>query len=254
MSALYEIQLPVFEGPLDLLLQLIEREELDITTVALAHVTDQYLEHLKTLENRTAADLAGFLVVAARLLLIKSEALLPRSPGMPIEADDIGQELVDRLEAYRQYKQAAALLDERENQALRGYVRIAPTTRADPTLDLSDVSVDDLLAAVVEALGVQDGPPVEEVVKSVLVTIEEQIRCILRHLDRTGHVCFRTVLTDIRDRYEIIVTLLAMLELIKQDVLTVTQDRLFGEILMNHQAPEPSESEAVAPPPTTSQA
>ena len=87
----YQIQLPVFEGPLDLLLHLVEREELDITTVALAQVTDQYLAYLTELERRQASELAEFLVVAAKLLLIKSRALLPRPPIPSPEEEDVGE-------------------------------------------------------------------------------------------------------------------------------------------------------------------
>ena len=82
MSTAYEIRLPVFEGPLDLLLHLIEREEFDITTIALAQVTDQYMAYLAELERRQVKELTDFCVIAAKLLLIKSQALLPRPPAL----------------------------------------------------------------------------------------------------------------------------------------------------------------------------
>ncbi|MGD2144818.1 MAG: segregation/condensation protein A, partial [Anaerolineae bacterium] len=113
---LYQIQLPTFEGPLDLLLRLIEREELDVTSVALAQVTDQYLERLAELERRQPRDLADFLVVAAKLVLIKSAALLPRPsrPDAPEDAEDVGQDLVHRLRLYKRFKEIAGLLHARE--------------------------------------------------------------------------------------------------------------------------------------------
>ena len=94
----YHVRLAVFEGPLDLLLHLIEREELDITRVSLARVTDQYLEYLSALEELQVDDLTDFVVVAARLLLIKSQALLPRPPLTLLpEDEDAGDELQDML-------------------------------------------------------------------------------------------------------------------------------------------------------------
>jgi segregation and condensation protein A len=98
--------LPDFEGPLDLLLYLIEREELDITKVSLARVTGAYLEYIHVLEQLQVDQVADFLVVAAKLLLIKSEALLPRPPStQPSEEEDVGDDLVRQLLLYKQYKE-----------------------------------------------------------------------------------------------------------------------------------------------------
>src|ERR1043165_7599843 len=90
----YKVQTPVYEGPLDLLLDLIERAELDITSVSLATVTDQYLTSLKELEQLNADEISAFLVIAAKLLQIKSEALLPRPPTRGSGEEDIGRALV----------------------------------------------------------------------------------------------------------------------------------------------------------------
>src|SRR3990172_100954 len=109
----YTVRLSVYEGPLDLLLDLIERAELDITKIALAQVTDQYLAHLRQVAQRDIADLASFLVVAGRLLQIKSEALLPRPPEREPGEEDPGDALALQLILYRQFKQVAAALAER---------------------------------------------------------------------------------------------------------------------------------------------
>ena len=103
----YAVSLPVFSGPMDLLLHLIEREELDITRVALAQVTDQYLAYVRQLEQRQIADLAEFLIIAARLLLIKSEALLPRPPARQPEELDPAEELARQLREYKRFKDAS---------------------------------------------------------------------------------------------------------------------------------------------------
>lgn len=238
MSPHYQVQLPVFEGPLDLLLHFIEREELDITKVALAQVTNQYLAYLAELERREVKELADFLVVAAKLLLIKSLALLPRPPvPTPEEAGDVGDELVRQLQMYRRFKKIAAFLHEREAQGLHGYIRIAPLPRLEPQLDLGDVTLSDLLAAVQEVFEVTPAPPVGEVVAPVTVTVAEQIARIEDHLAGRRQVCFREVLSEAATRIEVIVTLLALLELIKQDRARVRQEQLFGEILIERQMP-----------------
>jgi segregation and condensation protein A len=216
MSSLYEIRLPVFEGPLDLLLHLIEREEMDVTTVALAQVTGQYLAYLAELEHRQVKELADFLVVAAKLLLIKSRSLLPRPPALTPEAQDVGDELVRQLQVYKRFKEIGALLHEREQQGWRGYVRIAPLPHLEPQLDLGDVTFHDLLAAVQEALEAIPAPPVGQVVAPITVTVAE-------------------ILSAATTRVEVIVTLLALLELIKQDQISVRQEKLFGQIIIEQQ-------------------
>jgi segregation and condensation protein A len=249
MSTHYQVRLPVFEGPMDLLLHLIEQEEFDITTVALAQITDHYLAYLAEMERRQIKDLTDFLVVAAKLLLIKSLALLPRPPSvLPSEAEDVGDELVRQLKIYKRFKEIASLLHERETQGLYSYVRVAPLPRLDPQLDLGDVMLDDLLDAVQEALDSMPVPLVGEVVTPVKVTVTDQIARIEGHLIRRSQVRFREVLSEAVTRVEVIVTLLALLELIKQDRVQVRQARLFGEIIIERQMsvdPSPADVPAI---------
>lgn len=233
----YTVQLPIFEGPLDLLLHLIERDELDITTIALAQVTDQYMAYLEMLERREVRELASFLVVAAKLLLIKSLALLPRPPTLPPEAEDVGDELVRQLQAYKRFKEIASLLEEQEKKGLHSYVRIAPAPRPEPQLDLEGVTLQDLLTVVQEALDAVPAPPAGEVITPITVTIDGQIAHIEEKLARWRRVRFRDMLSDATARVEIIVTLLAVLEMIKQDRVRVQQEQIFGEILIEPQVP-----------------
>jgi segregation and condensation protein A len=246
----YTVQLPVFEGPLDLLLHLIERDELDITTIALAQVTDQYLAHLEVLERREARELTSFLVVAAKLLLIKSLALLPRPPALSPEAEDVGHELVRQLQAYKRFKEIASLLEEQEKKGLHSYVRIAPAPRLEPQLDLEGVTLQDLLTVVQEALDAVPAPPAGEVITPITVTIDGQIAHIEKRLARRRRVRFRDILSDATTRVEIIVTLLAVLEMIKQDRVQVQQEQMFGEILIERQVsvePAPAGAPATNP-------
>jgi len=250
---LYQITLPVFEGPLDLLLRLIEREELDVTAVALARVTDQYLERLADLERREARDLADFLVVAAKLVLIKSAALLPSSsrPGPEEDVEDVGYDLVRQLQIYSRFKKIARVLQEREEQGLHSYVRLAPSRRLRPEPDLDQVTLHDLLSLAQDALDTVSGPPVGEVVSPVTVTIEEQIEHIERELSQREDVPFRALLSRATTRVEIIVTLLAVLELIKQDRVRVHQERLFGEIVIRRSTAPASDLQQHSANPTT---
>src|SRR5207253_591886 len=147
----YTIQLPVFEGPLDLLLRLIEREELDITSIALAQVADEYLAQVRAMEAPEPEALSAFLVIAAKLLLIKSRALLPRpAPARGSdEAPDEGVELARQLREYQRYKQAAVLLRAWEDQGRRSYARVgAPPAPLPPRVEKLDVTLGEMIAAV----------------------------------------------------------------------------------------------------------
>jgi len=231
----YEVRLAVFEGPLDLLLHLIEREELDITKVSLAQVTDQYLEYISLLEQLSAEILADFLVVAAKLLLIKSEMLLPQPPRAlgEEEEEDIGDELAHQLIEYKKFKEAALELKEREEMGLRAYVRVAPPPKLTKPPDLGDVSLTDLVEAVRRALDLRPpAPPVSTMVAPFTITVAEKIAFIEEKLKRQGRVSFNHLLTQASSRVEIIVTFLAVLELIKLKGVEVKQDRLFGEIVI----------------------
>ena len=231
----YEVKLAVFEGPLDLLLHLIELEELDITRVSLAQVTDQYLEYLSLLEEINAEILADFLVIAAKLLLIKSEMLLPRPPGVPgeEEEEDVGDELARQLIEYKKFKEAALELRQREEMGLRAYVRVAPLPKLDRPLELGDVSLADLVEAVQRALDVRPPlPSVSGVVTPFTITVAEKMAFIEEILERQRQVSFNRLLAQAASRLEIIVTLMAVLELIKLKGIEVQQECLFGEIVV----------------------
>jgi segregation and condensation protein A len=249
---LYSIHLPVFEGPLDLLLRLIEREELDITSVALAQVTAQYLERLADLEQRQTKDLADFLVVAAKLVLIKSAVLLPRSsrPDPEDATRDVGQELVQQLQIYRRFKEIAGILHQREAEGLRSYIRLSLQPRPAPDPDLSEMTLQGLRALAKEALAVASALPVSRVVSPVVVTIEEQIDLIEHQLSQHLQIEFGGLLSQATTRIEVIVTLWAVLELIKRDRVRVRQEHLFGPIFIQR----PVQTDPSAPDDTANRA
>jgi segregation and condensation protein A len=227
----YTIQLPVYEGPLDLLLELIERAELDITKVALASVTDQYIAYLHQAPELELSDLASFLVIAAKLLQIKSEALLPQAPAREPDEEDLGEALARQLIAYKMYKEVAGHLGEREAAGLRSYLRLAPPPKIEPQLDLSGLTADDLYRAMAEVLASKpSGPSLDSVVAAPKVRIRDQIRLIFEIMRKGGRASFQRLLKRSRSRLEIVVSFLAVLELIKLRRITARQDELFGDI------------------------
>src|SRR5512136_150318 len=235
----FQVKLPDFEGPLDLLLYLIEREELDITRVSLARATGAYLEYIHILEQLQVDQVAD-LLVAAKLLLIKSEALLPRPPSTQTSEDeDVGDDLVRQLLLYKQYKESARQLGDREAAGLHTYIRVAPPPKIEAKLDLSNITVDLLIKAVRSVLEIEPpGPPVGSVVKPFTLTIRDQMNLIERILRYRPNISFKRMLRRARDRVEIIVTFLAVLELLRRRKVDVVQEQLFGDILITPLAPE----------------
>lgn len=231
----YQVQIAAFQGPLDLLLHLIEREELDITKVALAQVTDQYLSYLAILKEIHAEFLTDFLVVAAKLLFIKSRALLPKPPLSLAdeEEEDIGDQLAHQLRLYKQFKMVALVLRQQETDGLRSFVRVALPPKLSPKLPPAEVTLDDLLAAVRQALEVRPADPaVSEVISPIVITIGDQMILIRDKLTRHRQISFTQLLNRAATRTEIIVTFLAVLELIKQYQIEVRQEALFDDIII----------------------
>ncbi len=140
----YIVSTEIFEGPLDLLLQLIEKAELDITKLALAHVTDQFIDHLHQMPQNMASDVSPFLITASRLLQIKSEALLPRPPIREPGEIDPGEALARQLIVYKRYKEIAQLLGELHSFH-HTFPRWAPTPHVEPSIDLNGISVNELI-------------------------------------------------------------------------------------------------------------
>lgn len=234
----------MFEGPLDLLLHLIEREELDITRVSLAMVADQYLEYVALLQEVVAANLADFLVIAARLLLIKSRALLP-PPEMPPEEDeeDVAEELAQQLLEYRRFKQVAAQLREIEQAERRAYPRLAAPPQIQRPPQWGEASPAELLAALKRVLEAHPpAPPVDEVVAPMTVRIADCISLIAGLVQQHRRVRFGALMLRARSRMEVIVIFMAMLEMIKQQRLRAVQEQSFGEIQLEAREPDPEEA------------
>jgi segregation and condensation protein A len=231
----YQLTLPLFEGPLDLLLHLIEREELDITEIALLAVTDQYMAMLHEPEQLNLDALADFIAIGARLLFLKSRALLPRPPqvdGPPIEEDDDADDLARQLIEYRLFKEAAGRLRDIETAGLRSFPRIAPAPEFPPPLGLDGVTVD-LLQRIVEAALTRktEEEPVQ-VIHPHKVTVREKIELIRELLAADGRASFRVLVEQCRTRMEVVVSFMAVLELIKSCLIDAVQDVSFEDIVL----------------------
>lgn len=230
----YNIDLPAFAGPLDLLLYLIDHEELDITTISLVKVTQQYLVQIEKLKNDRMEQLIDFLVIGARLALIKSRALLPQEPSLPgdgEEEEDPAEALIRQLQQYRRFKSAAEFLRRQEEQGLRTYLRVAPVPKPRGQLDMSGISVESLLNAIREALvRAEDLEESVSLVRPRQITIDGQIKKLRYRIRQSSRVRFNDLLSPHSSRKEIAVTLLAVLELIKRREITALQESLFGPI------------------------
>jgi segregation and condensation protein A len=227
----FRVQLPVFEGPLQLLLHLIESRQLDVLTVPLAEVADAYVTHLATAPV-DAANLSEFVSIAAQLILLKSRLLLPgESPPAASDPDEPDEEeLRRRLIEYRLLRDAAAALGERD--------LVAPLHRREPReSDLPQVPVQilsaQLLADALERLAAIPEPiePPPEVVARE-ITIGEQIDVLHLALSARGRVLLQAVLATCRSRTEAAVTFLAALELVRRRQVSAEQGTLFGPITL----------------------
>jgi segregation and condensation protein A len=236
----HPVKLPIFEGPLDLLLFLIEREEIDIFDIPIEHITDQYLSYLAGLEHLNIEVAGEFLVMAAQLLEIKSRLLLPRQEQPQPEEEEVGDPravLVARLIEYRRFKLVAEELRARaEIQRLmfsRGELRNGNGNgngQERPYLMLNEVSPFDLWAAFQSVLNRVREPRPGELTRPRF-TVAQKIAAIAARLRWAKEgIRFVDLFVESATRLEVIVTFLALLELIRLRRLRVAQEGSFGEI------------------------
>jgi segregation and condensation protein A len=228
----FTLALPVFEGPLQLLLHLIESRQLDVLTVPLAEVADAYVEHLAR-NPVDAANLSEFVSIAAQLIYLKSKRMLPAEPmpALPEGSDEPDEEeLRRRILEYRALRDASVALGARDG--------IAPVMRREPReSDLPEVPAEPIpavvLAGALEALAAipEPEPAPPEVVKRE-ITIGQQIAVLHRALSAGGRVLLQTILSRCQSRTEAAVTFLATLELVRRRQVTAEQHDLFGPIVI----------------------
>jgi segregation and condensation protein A len=226
----YTFTIPVYEGPLDLLLQLIERADLDITAVSLAMVTDQFLTYIHQIQV-PASEISAFLVMAARLIQIKSEALLPKPPLREAGEEDLGEALAHQLRIYKRFKELSNWLEDREARHLRTYLRVAPPPKVEGRLDLSNITLADLMAAAEDAFAEEaEKQALGTIISAPRITIREKIALIATRLGQSRNANFNGLLGHKPTRLEVVVTFLALLELVKRYRVSARQEMLFSDI------------------------
>ena len=245
------VRTEAFEGPLDLLLHLIEKEDLDITAVSLIQVTDQYLALLREPKDIDLRALADFVAVGAKLLFLKSRALLPRTPDQVLEdareVEEIATDLTAQLEEYRVFKSVAGFLRELDDSGHRSFVRVAPPPVDWRPTGLENVTMRKLLRAFQRALERIPPQPEPERIPRQPINLAERRQSVLAAVNRRGRLGFSRLLAQCRSRLEAIVTFLAVLDLLKSDELRAEQDGNFGEIVLHRGGhSEPSADEAIA--------
>lgn len=229
----YKIKLEVFEGPMALLMHLIETAELDIHDIPIAKVTEQYMLYLKALEEFNIEIASEFLVMAASLLQIKSRLLLPRPEHIADnseEESDPRQELIERLLEYRKFKQLASILDGMGSQRQRYYTRL-PQEITERVLLPSGLTIHDLISALASLLTDEkvNFALVEHDEVSVQDKMNDIISLLIKH---NGQLKFTETIIRSGTRSEMIASFLAILELMKLRRIAITQQMQFGPIYL----------------------
>jgi len=221
------VKIEQFEGPLELLLQLIEQKELDVSRVALSEVTEQYIEYLNQVQEVNPEELADFLVVAAKLLLIKSKILIPT-----LEVDEDESDLEKQLRIYKEYYDASKVINKMLLRRKYLYPRDKPAVALEPIFNppstLTDERLKDLFLGVIRAIEPIVSLPREVYYRTI--SIQEKIAALREHIQREATLNFHHMIKTSKDKTEVIVTFLALLELVKQRMVVVVQDNIFADI------------------------
>jgi len=237
----YQIELDVFQGPLDLLLHLIEKEEIDIYNIPIAIITEKYLDYLHTLQMLNLEVVGDFLVMAATLMQIKVKMLLPQSSLSSEETleDDEGDprlELALKLIEYKKIKEASLSLQQLEKNRLLYYTRgggeFADKVVAAVTDPLKDLSVWDLVEAFKVILDSLEEKPFETYPKQE-VSIKQRMTEIMDLVSKEGTLLFQRVFAEVKTKLGLITCFLAVLELVRIQKITALQSTLFGDIVLS---------------------
>ncbi len=227
----YSVKLDAFEGPLDILLGLIEKEKLNITEISLAQVTDQYLDFLKSLPQTDPEILSDFLVVAAQLILIKSKNLLPQFEITSEEEMGI-QELQIRLKELQLIKEGVLVIKKLEKSKRRSYGRDWQGTAAGifyPPSKLSPADFPDFLKSLLKQ--VVSVEKLRQETLKIVVSFEAKIKDLRSRMQNVLHEKFSSLVVNAKTKAEVIVTFLAMLELVRQKLIVVEQSGgMFSDI------------------------
>jgi segregation and condensation protein A len=245
----YKVQFEVFEGPLDLLLYLVKKEEVDIYQVNLTKIASEFIEYIEVMRQLDLEVAGEFLVMASTLMFIKSRELLPRDQQAAVEEDEDGEdprwELIRQLVEYKKFKDAAAQLQNRECEQDRVYPRVPPPPEFElPPPARPNVSLFDLIHAVSSILKRFQQRDTTRQVFADRWTVSEKIEHLRQVVADRERLRFSELFDEVTSRSEVVVTFLALLELVRLRHLAVVQEGVFGDIQILR-APE----EALSPAP-----
>ncbi|HHZ12317.1 MAG TPA: segregation/condensation protein A [Clostridiales bacterium] len=234
----YCVKLDLFEGPLDLLLHLVQKSKIEIADISMATITEQYLDYLDRMRDFDVEIASEFLVMASTLLLIKSRALLPGPDDLGEDDEDPEQELRKRLEEYKKYKEISQKLREREERYSNIYHKL-PEELIDENEKKNKILVDgnphDLIRVLIRLLKNERSTIFRERVYPIrrqAVTIQQRIRELRKLFSITSECRFTELFRDKYDRSNIIITFLALLEMLKDNQISIYQNKQFGEIII----------------------
>jgi len=250
----YVVRLESFEGPMDLLLYLIQREEMDIYNIPIARITEQYLEHVRMMDRLDLHPAGEFLVMAATLMRIKARMLLPhRRPGEEKE-EDPRQELVQRLIEYKKFKEAARNLEAAEHERLLRFTRPLDQGLLTEMKEMGDeitfeVALPQIMKALSDVLSRFEEVTTHQV-ELEPVALEDKVAILRQRLMERGRLAWSELFDGVRSRIDVIVTFMAMLELAKGGALRLQQADNFSELWLWSRAVEDAPA---APAPEISQ-
>ena len=234
METDYKVKLEIFEGPLDLLLFLIKRDEIDIYDISIERITRQYLEYLQAFKE-LQIDIAGeFIVMAANLIYVKSRSLLPldqQPPEEDADEDDPRWDLIRQLIEYKKFKEAAAQLHDRALEQERIFTRDGGSAPASDTpLPLLEVGIFQLIHAFQEVVKRVEAREDLGEIFAERFSVSDKIEKILERVGSGTPIRFSELFGQIASRVEIVVTFLALLELIRLNQVRALQRKMFDEI------------------------
>jgi len=240
----FRVDLDTFRGPLDLLLYLVRKHEIDVTDIPISLVTDQYLQYLAILEKLDVNAVGDFLEMASTLIEMKSRLVLPRAGEVEDELDDPREELVERLLEYKKFKDAASILEERSRQWQRHFARLAddlPDRRIDPSEQpIREVELWDLVSALGRIMRDHDAVQPSNIVYDE-TPIQVYMQRIHTHLVRDHRMALSEMFEPGMHKSAMIGVFLAILELVRHRHIHAEQDHLHGEIWI-HPSDEFSEA------------
>lgn len=238
IKSAYDLELDDYDGPLDLLIYLIQKNELDITEISIRRVTEQYLKYINMMEVLDLDIASDFVLMAATLVQLKSKNLLPSKKGGKKTPEYSYEELVQQLLEYKKFKEAASLFEEKLEYRSKLYGRHKPKSiKADQDEDIElNATLFDLLSAFKSALELYHEKPQMEVPEREDITVEDKMAELTNTLKEQTEISFGNLISVINSRFELIVTFLAILELVRLEKVVVSQKNLFDELrIINRQ-------------------